>query len=335
MTMQGNWNYPTSIRFGAGRLSELPQTCIDLGIKRPLLVTDPGLADLPMVNHALQQCCKAGVDTQVFSAIKANPTGENVDNGVAVYRNGKHDGVIAFGGGSGLDAGKAIALMAKQDCTLWDLEDVGDNWRRADADAVPPIIAVPTTAGTGSEVGRAAVITDQVKHVKKIIFHPKVLPSVVIADPELTVGLPTKLTAATGMDALSHNLEAFCAPVYHPMARGIAVEGMRLIQEYLPKVVVDGSDLQARGHMLVASSMGATGISARFGSDARLGASIGSALRCPSWLAQCHSHALCVGGEPISHCRWTWPIWPYVLVCVVMCSIGYWHCVKKLVFQKL
>ena len=257
MSLRGNWNYPTAVRFGAGRIAELPAACGELGIARPLLVTDPGLADLPMVKDAVANCRSAGLGAGLFSNIKGNPTGANVDAGVAAYRAGDHDGVVAFGGGSALDAGKAIAFMSGQTRPIWDFEDVGDNWTRADPAGIAPIIAVPTTAGTGSEVGRASVITDDEHHVKKIIFHPRILPGIVIADPELTLGLPAKLTAATGMDALSHNLEAFCAPGYHPMARGIAVEGMRLIHDWLARAVEDGGNLEARGHMLVASSMGA------------------------------------------------------------------------------
>jgi alcohol dehydrogenase class IV len=258
MSLRGNWNYPTTVRFGAGRIAELPAACRELGMARPLLVTDPGLADLPMVKDAVANCRADGLEAGLFSDIKGNPTGANVVAGVAVFRAGDHDGVVAFGGGSGLDAGKAVAFMSGQSRPIWDFEDVGDNWTRADPAGIAPIVAVPTTAGTGSEVGRASVITDDEHHVKKIIFHPKVLPGIVIADPELTLGLPARITAVTGMDALSHNLEAFCAPGYHPMARGIAVEGMRLIHDWLARAVEDGGNLEARGHMLVASSMGAT-----------------------------------------------------------------------------
>ncbi len=256
--MNANWNYPTAIRTGAGRVSELADVCRDLNMNAPLLVTDPGLAGLPMVANAVANCEAAGLSIALFSDIKPNPTGSNVDDGIAAYRAGNHDGVIAFGGGSGLDAGKAIAVAARQSCSLWDLEDVGDNWLNADPDKIPPIIGVPTTAGTGSEVGRASVIVNEAEHKKAIIFHPKMLPACVILDPELTVGLPAGLTAATGMDALSHNLEAFCSPAYHPMAEGIAIEGIRLIKEYLPTAVADGSNIEARTQMIVASSMGAT-----------------------------------------------------------------------------
>ena len=224
----------------------------------PLLVTDPGLAVLPMVAQARDACAAADLVCAVFSEVQPNPTGTNVDAGVSVFHQGGHDGVIALGGGSALDAGKAIAVMAHQSISLWDLEDVGDNWTRADASVIAPVVGIPTTAGTGSEVGRASVILNEAEQVKKIIFHPLMMPQSVILDPELTLGLPAALTAATGMDALSHSLEAWCSPIYHPMAEGIAMEGIRLVHEYLPRVVADGSDLEARTQMLVASMMGAT-----------------------------------------------------------------------------
>ncbi len=258
MTFTANWNYPTNVKVGAGRVSELAGLCGDLGMSSPLLITDPGIAGLPMLSRVLEQVRGAGLEVGLFFEIKANPTGENVEAGVAVYRSGSHDGVIAFGGGSALDAAKGVALMVGQKRPLWDFEDVGDNWTRVNVDGMAPVVAVPTTAGTGSEVGRASVITDQQNHVKKIIFHPRMLPSQVILDPELTVGLPAGVTAATGMDALSHNLEALCSPFYHPMAAGIAVEGIRLVKENLPRVYADGADLEARTQMLVCSSMGAT-----------------------------------------------------------------------------
>lgn len=253
-----NWNYPTAIKAGPGRIKELPDWCRELGMARPLLVTDPGLAALPMIADAVRGCRQAGLECGLFHEVKGNPTGRNVDDGVARYREGRHDGVIAFGGGSALDAAKAIALMAGQKRPLWDFEDVGDNYLRVNVAGMAPVVAVPTTAGTGSEVGRASVITDEAAQVKRIIFHARMLPAIVILDPELTVGLPPRITAATGMDALSHNLEAYCSPFFHPMAAGIALEGMRMIKEYLPRAVADGADLQARQQMLVASSMGAT-----------------------------------------------------------------------------
>ncbi|HXV39840.1 MAG TPA: iron-containing alcohol dehydrogenase [Steroidobacteraceae bacterium] len=256
--LRGNWNYPTRILFGAGNLKKLPQACASLGMQRPLLVTDPGLAALPMVADAVGYCREAGMPVAVFSDVRPNPIEQNVIDGVRAFREGGHDGVIAMGGGSGLDAAKAIALMAGQKRPIWDFEDREDWYTRVDEAGMAPVVAIPTTAGTGSEVGRASVITDLRDHTKKIIFHPKMMPGVVIADPELTLGLPPKVTAATGMDALSHCLEAYCAPSYHPMAEGIAVEGMRLIHDFLPKAVADGRDLEARSHMLIASSMGAT-----------------------------------------------------------------------------
>ena len=257
-TLTGNWNYPTAMRFGPGRIKELAEACQSLGMTKPLLVTDPGLAALPMIADALTANQAAGLPTGLFSDVKPNPVGRNVEDGIAAYRDGGHDGVIAWGGGSGLDAAKAIALMAGQRRPLWDFEDRGDNWLRADPAGIAPIVAVPTTAGTGSEVGRASVILDETDHTKKIVFHPKMLPSIVISDPELTVGLPAHITAATGMDALAHCLEAYCAPGYHPLAEGIAVEGLRLVKDWLPTAVADGTNIEARAHMLAAATMGAT-----------------------------------------------------------------------------
>ena len=256
--LTGNWNYPTAIWFGSGRLKELPDACRRLDIKDPLLVTDAGLARLPMINEALHINHDAGIKTEIFSDVKPNPNGANVAAGVEQYKQGNHDGVIAFGGGSALDAGKAVALMVGQSRPIWDFEDVGDNWERVDARSIAPIIAIPTTAGTGSEVGRASLIVDEVVHAKKIIFHPKMLPGIVIGDPQLTVGLPSHITAATGMDALSQNLEAYCSPGYHPMADGIGIEGMRLIKDWLAIACEEPDNLEARSHMLIASSMGAT-----------------------------------------------------------------------------
>lgn len=257
-TLRGNWNYPTLIRFGAGRVAEIGDACTSIGIKRPLLVTDPQLASLPMIARAVDACRAAGVSCEVFSDLQANPVEANVIAGVTVFKRGAHDGVIAFGGGSALDTGKAIALMVGQTRPMWDFEDREDWFTRVNVAGIAPTIAVPTTAGTGSEVGRASVITDVRDHTKKIIFHPKMQPVLVIADPELTIGLPPHVTAAVGMDALSHNIEAYCAPFYHPMAEGIALEGMRLIKEWLPTAVRDGKNIEARSHMMIASSMGAT-----------------------------------------------------------------------------
>ncbi len=275
-SLKGNWNYPTQMIFGVGSIENLAQTCGGLGMSHPLIVTDPGLAGLPMIQNAIEANADAGLPTGLFSNIKSNPLGQNVEDGVAAYREGQHDGVIAWGGGSGLDAAKAVALMAGQRRSLWDFEDVGDNWTRADPDGIAPIVAVPTTAGTGSEVGRASVIVQEATHTKKIIFHPKMMPSVVISDPALTVGLPRHITAATGMDALAHCFEAYCAPGYHPMADGIAIEGMRLVKEWLPRAVADGSDLDARAHMLAAASMGATAFQKGLGAIHSLSHPIGA-----------------------------------------------------------
>lgn len=253
-----NWNYPTSIIFGAGKISLLADVCKGLNVNRPLLVTDEGLATLPFIKDILQSNENAGFKIAVYSGVKPNPTKANIDEGVEAYKKGKHDGVIAIGGGSALDAGKAIALMVGQNDSLWDFEDVGDNWTRVNPEEIAPVVAVPTTAGTGSEVGRASVIVDEATSSKKIIFHPKMMPDVVIEDSALTQGLPAHITAATGIDAFVHNLEAYCTPGYHPMADGIALEGMRLIKEWLPAAFANGDDLVARSHMLIASSMGAT-----------------------------------------------------------------------------
>lgn len=256
-TLTANWSFPTAVRFGAGRIGELADACRAARIHRPLLVTDAGLAALPITATTLDVLADGGLEASLFSDVRPNPTEANLADGITAFREGDHDGVIAFGGGSGLDIGKLIAFMAGQTRPVWDFEDIGDWWMRADETAIAPIVAVPTTAGTGSEVGRAAVITDEATHTKKIIFHPKMMPRIVICDPELTVGLPPFITAGTGMDALAHCLEAYCAPAYHPMAEGIAVEGMRLVFENLPKVIAEASDLEARAHMMSAAMMGA------------------------------------------------------------------------------
>jgi alcohol dehydrogenase class IV len=257
-TLVSKWNYPTTVRFGAGRISELPDALQAAGIEKPLFVTDPGLAKLPVVAKTLALLDAAKVKYAVFSDVRPNPVESNLTAGVAAFKKGGHDGVIAFGGGSALDLGKLVAFQARQTRPVWDFEDIGDWWTRADASGIAPIVAVPTTAGTGSEVGRAAVVTNEATHTKKVIFHPKMLPAIVIADPELTAGMPPFITAGTGMDALAHCLEAYCSPGYHPMADGIAVEGIRLVFENLPKAFVNGKDLTARAHMMSAAAAGAT-----------------------------------------------------------------------------
>jgi alcohol dehydrogenase len=258
MKLIGNWSYPTAIKFGAGRIKELAAACAQAGIKRPLLVTDRGLASMAITQSALDLMAAAGLGRAMFSEVDPNPNEVNLAAGLKAYKSGGHDGVIAFGGGSGLDLGKMVAFMSGQTRPLWDYEDVDDWWSRADPAGIAPIVAVPTTAGTGSEVGRASVITNSQTHFKKIIFHPKVMPAVVICDPELTVGMPKMITAGTGMDAFAHCLEAFSSPHYHPMSQGIALEGLRLVNTYLPRAYAEGTDLEARAHMMSAAMMGAT-----------------------------------------------------------------------------
>jgi alcohol dehydrogenase class IV len=270
------WNYPTTVRFGAGRISELPDALAAAGIKKPLFVTDPGLVKLPVVAKTLKILDDAGVPYAVFSDVKPNPVETNLTAGIAAWKKGKHDGAIVFGGGSALDLGKLIAFQQGQTRPVWDFEDIGDWYTRADASKIAPIVAVPTTAGTGSEVGRAAVLTHEESHTKKIIFHPKLLPQIVIADPELTVGMPGFITVGTGMDALAHCLEAYCAPGYHPMADGIALEGMRLVFENLPKAYANGKDIKARAHMMSAAAMGATAFQKGLGAIHSLSHPIGS-----------------------------------------------------------
>jgi alcohol dehydrogenase class IV len=257
MNLRANWSYPTAVKFGAGRISELADHCKAVGLKKPLLVTDKALATLPITAQALDILAAAGLGRAVFSDVDPNPNEGNMEAGLAVYRAGGHDGVVCFGGGSALDLGKMIALMAGQTVSVWDLEDVDDWWTRADASKIAPIVAVPTTAGTGSEVGRAGVLTNSKTHKKKIIFHPKLLPAVTICDPELTVGMPRFITAGTGMDAFAHCLEAYSSPFYHPMSQGIALEGMRLVLENLPKVYSNPQDMESRAQMMSAAAMGA------------------------------------------------------------------------------
>ena len=256
--MKFNWNYPTTVWVGENRVNDLNEACIDLNIKKPLFVTDKDLVNLPFIKKIISENLKKFDQFEIFSNFTGNPVGENVDQGVKEFKKRKCDGVIAIGGGSALDVGKAIAFMSGQNRPIWDFEDVGDFWKRATEKNIAPIIAIPTTAGTGSETGRASAIINKKTGIKKIIFHPKILPSIVILDPILTIDLPPRLTAATGMDALAHNLEAYCAPNYHPMAEGIALEGMKLIKDSLLVAFNDGKNIIARQNLLAASSMGST-----------------------------------------------------------------------------
>ena len=276
MNLNSNWSYPTTIWFGAGRISELADACKFAGLKRPLVVTDRGLASQQITLDLLNLLKREKIDHELFADVDSNPTDANLDAGILAFKDGNHDGVIAFGGGSGLDLGKLVAFMVGQDRPVWDFEDVGDWWKRAHDDRICPIIAIPTTAGTGSEVGRAGVLTNSSSKVKKIIFHPKILPTVVICDPELTVGMPKSITVGTGMDAFAHCLEAYSSPFYHPMSQGIALEGMRLVKENLPVVVKDGNNLEARANMMSAAAMGAVGFQKGLGAIHSLSHPIGA-----------------------------------------------------------
>lgn len=276
MTITANWSYPTAIRFGAGRINELADACNTAGIKKPLIVTDRGLAELDITQQALNTLKQAGFEAAVFADVDPNPSDTNVDAGLTAYRDGGFDGVVAFGGGSGLDLGKTIAFMAGQTRPLWDFEDVDDWWTRANADAIAPVIAVPTTAGTGSEVGRASVILNSEACEKKIIFHPGMLPAIVICDPLLTVGMPKVITAGTGLDAFAHCVEAYSSPHYHPMSQGIALEGMRLVKENLPLAYANPDNIEARANMMSAASMGATAFQKGLGAIHALSHPIGA-----------------------------------------------------------
>ncbi len=276
MSITANWSYPTAIRFGAGRISEIADACAAAGITKPLLITDRGLADMSITIKTLDLLEYAGLGRAIFANVDPNPNEKNAEAGVTAYLEGGHDGVIAFGGGSGLDLGKLVAFLARQTRPLWDFEDIGDWWTRANSDVIAPIVAVPTTAGTGSEVGRASVITNSVTEEKKIIFHPKFLPTVVICDPELTIGMPKFITAGTGLDAFAHCVEAFSSPHYHPMSQGIALEGMRLVKDYLPRAYADGSDIEARAQMMSAAIMGATAFQKGLGAIHALSHPIGA-----------------------------------------------------------
>ena len=276
MTLIANWSYPTTVKFGPGRIRELGEACLSLGVKNPLLVTDKVLAELDITQKALAILKSSGFESSVFFDVDPNPNEVNLEAGLVVYNDGNHDGVIAFGGGSAIDLGKMVAFMSGQSRQIWDFEDIGDWWTRANSEAISPIIAVPTTAGTGSEVGRASVITNSKTNEKKIIFHPKVLPSVVICDPELTVGMPSFVTAGTGLDAFAHCVEAFSSPHYHPMSQGIAVEGMKLVIENLPKAYNNPKDLEARSNMMSAAMMGATAFQKGLGAIHALSHPIGA-----------------------------------------------------------
>lgn len=276
MTLIGNWSYPTQIKFGAGRIREIADACNQANIKRPLLITDKGLSNLPITSRTLQFMNEAGLGDALFSNVDPNPNEKNLNSGITAFKEGNHDGVIAFGGGSGLDLGKLVAFMVGQDRSVWDFEDVSDWWTRANPNTIFPIVAIPTTAGTGSEVGRASVLTNSDTLEKKIIFHPQILPKVVICDPELTIEMPKSITAGTGLDAFAHCVEAFSSPHYHPMSQGIAVEGMRLVIENLGKVYSDGSDIEARANMMSAALMGATAFQKGLGAIHALSHPIGA-----------------------------------------------------------
>jgi alcohol dehydrogenase class IV len=276
VNLAGTWSYPTSVRFGAGRIEELGAAVKAAGMTRPLLVTDAGLVRNPIVAEAMDVLAGDGVTATVFNDVQSNPAAANVEAGLKALKSGGHDGVVAFGGGSSLDAGKVIAFMAGQRRPMWDFEDIGDWWTRADAAGILPIIAVPTTAGTGSEVGRAGVITDAATHRKVVIFHPLMMPRTAICDPELTLGMPPGTTAGTGMDALAHCLEAYCGLAYHPLADGIAVEGIRLVKENLITAYREGSNLEARAHMMAAALMGATAFQKALGAIHALSHPVGA-----------------------------------------------------------
>ena len=272
MELVANWGYPTTVWFGAGRISELADACQKAGIKKPLLVTDRNMASLP-ITQIVKDLIPNAV---IFSEVDSNPTDQNLNEGIASFKSDDHDGVVAFGGGSSLDLGKLIAFGANQTKSIWEFEDIGDKWKLADHSAIYPIVAIPTTAGTGSEVGRAGVLTNSKLRVKKVIFHPKILPTLVICDPELTISIPEKITVGTGLDAFSHCLEAYCSNNYHPMSQGIALEGMRLVKENLPKVVTDGNDISSRSHMMSAALMGAVAFQKGLGAIHALSHPIGA-----------------------------------------------------------
>ena len=258
MSFNTNWNFPTSIKFGPDKINEIGEACRSIKSKNPLIVTDKNLRNLKITNNLILLLQKLNIQYSIFSEVDPNPNDENLNEGIEIFKKGQHDGIIAFGGGSALDLGKLIAFMANQSLSVWEFEDIGELWKKADENAIYPIIAIPTTAGTGSEVGRASVLTDRKKNIKKVIFHPRILPQQVICDPLLTLEMPKKITAGTGMDALAHCLEAYCSPTYHPMASGIAIEGIKLVKDNLIKAYIEGENVDARANMMSAALMGAT-----------------------------------------------------------------------------
>ncbi len=258
MSFNTNWNFPTSIKFGPDKINEIGEACRSIKSKNPLIVTDKNLRNLKITNNLILLLQKLNIQYSIFSEVDPNPNDENLNEGIEIFKKGQHDGIIAFGGGSALDLGKLIAFMANQSLSVWEFEDIGELWKKADENAIYPIIAIPTTAGTGSEVGRASVLTDRKKNIKKVIFHPRILPQQVICDPLLTIEMPKKITAGTGMDALAHCLEAYCSPTYHPMASGIAIEGIKLVKDNLIKAYIEGENVDARANMMSAALMGAT-----------------------------------------------------------------------------
>ena len=271
-----HWSYPTDITLGKGSLKQLPEACVATGIHKPLVVTDKGLEDHQIIHACLEILRGNGFSPELFSNVNSNPNEENLNAGLEIFLSLGADGIVAIGGGSALDLGKLIAFMAVQKLSVWEFEDFGDLWKKAESEGISPIIAIPTTAGTGSEVGRAGVLTDTRTKTKKVIFHPKMLPAKVIADPDLTYFLPPPLVAGTGMDAFAHCLEAYCAPSFHPMSQGIALEGLRLVKENLPIAYEDKENLEARENMLGAAMMGAVAFQKGLGAIHSLSHPIGS-----------------------------------------------------------
>lgn len=279
------FSFPTKTRFGAGTLAELPGSLASLGIRRPLVVTDSGLAKTDAFHRLTATLGESGRGREwfVFDGVHPNPIEDDVRLPAALFREQGCDGVIAIGGGSPLDAGKAARLLAKH--PTFPLAKFYD--QPADWSGLAPLIAIPTTAGTGSEVGRSSVITLDATRRKAVLFHPELLAKLVILDPELTTGLPPKLTAATGADALTHCIESYTCPDFHPMCDGIALEGIRLVVEALPRAYRDGTDLDARGKMLVAAAMGAVAFPEGSGSRPFAGPPAVDPLWHAPWSRQC------------------------------------------------